>query len=112
MASSSEKDHTSLGVLVEGTDEVDVDPLLLAQDSQRPELPPLVRREVGADLGVAPPPSEPLDEMQVVRLKQPPGDLDQPRVAVEPRFRIRVVHEPEEALLRLVAKEELHAATA
>src|SRR6266568_9429618 len=78
--------QSSFRVLIEGPDEVDVHALLLSENAQAAQLPPLVRREVGADLAVAPPPAEPLDQVQVVGLQQPPRDLDQPRVAGQLRL--------------------------
>src|SRR4030081_240729 len=89
--------------LVESSDEVHINTLLLSQNAQRSKLPPLVRSEVGADLRLWTPAAEPLDEVEVVGLQQPFRDLDESRVASEARFRVRMVHEPKDALLRRVA---------
>src|SRR6476646_8676113 len=102
----------SFGPFVQCAYEVHVHALLLAQDAERSELPPLVRSEIGADLRLRPPPAEPLDEVQVVRLQQPLGDFDEARIPRQARLRIGVMHEAEDALLRLVAEKELHAALA
>src|SRR6266853_6094884 len=59
-----------LRVFVHRSQKVDVDALLLAQDAEAAQLPPLVGREVGGDLGLAPALRKPLDQVQVVRLQQ------------------------------------------
>jgi hypothetical protein len=56
----------SLRVLVQGADEIDVHALLLAQDAERAELPPLVGSEIRTHLSVWASAAEPLDEVQVV----------------------------------------------
>src|SRR4029077_2683799 len=101
--------HTLSGVFVQGADEVDVNPLLFAQDAQRPQLPPSAGRKIGPPLTFGSPPSEPLDEVEVVRLEQPLRDLDEARVTGQPRLRISVMHESKKTLLGLVAEEKLHA---
>src|SRR6202165_4729695 len=63
------------GVFVHRAQEVDVDALLLAENAERPQLPPLVGGEVGGDLGLAAGFGKPLDQVKVGRLQQTDGDV-------------------------------------
>src|SRR2546421_5546672 len=101
-----------LGVLIHGAQEVDVHPLLFAQNAWAAELPPLVGREVRGDLGLTAGLGEPLDQVQVVRLQQPEGDVHQVGMPGQLRLVVDVVHQPEDSLLRFIAEEEIHAAVA
>src|SRR5207302_2032125 len=86
--------------VVERADEVPVDVLDFVDNPYRTEIPPLLRREVGAHFRLAANTSEPLDQVQVVALHQPEGQVDQLRVAGQQCLMVGVVHELEDRLLR------------
>src|SRR5262249_57325280 len=61
-----------------------VHPLLLDDDTIRAEVPPLARREVRRDLRLRAGAAEPLDEMQIVGLRQPEREIQQRLVTGQP----------------------------
>src|SRR5438874_8874482 len=62
---------------------VQLDLLNLPDDAVWSQVPPLPRREVGGHLGLRAAAPEPLDQVQVVELGQPQGQVHNARVAHE-----------------------------
>ncbi len=91
---------------------VDIDLLLLMDHAVRPQRPPLLRCEIGRNLRLRPAAPEPLDQVQVIGLRQPERQVDQVGILGEPRHAIDMSHKLQDVLLGSVAQEELHASAA
>src|SRR5438270_13359041 len=73
-----------LDVLVHGAKKIHVHALLLPQDAERAQLPPLVWREVGRDLGLPAGLGEPRDKTRVAGPQEPHRDVHQGRMIGQP----------------------------